>query len=93
MTQFLPSPSVAPTSARECADFSFSHLPRATVPEVDGATAALPGKHSQAVVTNFESAVGAFILAQVPPPELSPGASAAVRDPWKFNAALAGWGR
>ena len=53
MTPNLPSPSVAPTSARECVDFSFSNLPGATVPLVDGATAALPGKHSQAVVTNF----------------------------------------
>lgn len=36
------------------AAFSFTHPAGASCSPLDGATDALPGKHSQAVVTNFE---------------------------------------
>lgn len=58
MNQFLPA-SVSPAGALTAAPiadgaaFSFPNVASATVPSLRGTTAALPGKHSQAVVTNF----------------------------------------
>jgi len=52
MTPILPSPSVAPTSARECADFSFSNVADATCSRLRGATARGPDAHSDPVVFN-----------------------------------------
>ena len=54
MTPNLPSPSVAPTSARECVDFSFSNVADATCSRLRGATARGPDAHSDPVVFNSE---------------------------------------
>lgn len=53
-TASLPPDATTAAPVERGAAFSFTHPAGASCSPLDGATDALPGKHSQAVVTNFE---------------------------------------